>query len=116
MYSVVARTFNLVAVKRQKVLNILCVSLWPQLPSMQCPGVKLPSVSCPALQSFPHYLTCGTTVGGKNINPSNAELNPICHLLALLGAHHIFHVSGLRIKHKVCFGFLYNLCLKHFPF
>ena len=32
------------------------------------------------------------------INPSNAELNPICHLLALLGAHHIFHVSGLRVK------------------
>ena len=33
-----------------------------------------------------------------NINPLNAELNPICHLLALLGAHHIFHVSGLRVK------------------
>ena len=22
----------------------------------------------------------------------------MCHLLALLGAHHIFHVSGLRVK------------------
>ena len=32
------------------------------------------------------------------INPLNAELNPICHLLALLEAHHIFHVSGLRVK------------------
>jgi len=32
------------------------------------------------------------------INPLNAELNAICHLLALLGAHHIFHVSGLRVK------------------
>jgi len=31
-----------------------------------------------------------------NINHLNAELNPICHLLALLGAHHIFHISGLR--------------------
>jgi transposase len=31
-------------------------------------------------------------------NPLNAELNPICHVLALLGAHHIFHVSGLRVK------------------
>jgi len=29
----------------------------------------------------------------------NSQLNPICHLLALLGAHHIFHVSGLRVKH-----------------
>jgi hypothetical protein len=33
-----------------------------------------------------------------SINPLNAELNSICHLLALLGAHHIFHVSGLRVK------------------
>ena len=32
------------------------------------------------------------------INPSNAELNPICHLLALLGAHRIRHVSRLRVK------------------
>ena len=31
-------------------------------------------------------------------NPLNAELNPTDHLLALLGAHHIFHVSGLRVK------------------
>ena len=26
-------------------------------------------------------------------NPLNAELNPICRLLALLGTHHILHVS-----------------------
>ena len=32
------------------------------------------------------------------LNPLNAELNSICHLLALLGAHHIFHVSGLRVN------------------
>ena len=34
----------------------------------------------------------------KGFNPINAELNPICHLLALLGAHHILHVSGIRVK------------------
>jgi len=33
-----------------------------------------------------------------NINPLNAELNPICHLLALLGAHHIPHISRIRVK------------------
>ena len=33
-------------------------------------------------------------------NPLNAELNPICHTLALLGAHHIFHVSVLRVNFK----------------
>jgi len=32
------------------------------------------------------------------LNPLNAELNPICHLLALLGAHHILHVSRVRVK------------------
>jgi len=28
-------------------------------------------------------------------NPLNAELNPICNLLALLGAHHILHISRI---------------------
>ena len=27
------------------------------------------------------------------LNPLNAEINPICHLLALFGAHHILDVS-----------------------
>ena len=46
----------------------------------------------------------GETVGRQRkawedeINPFNAELNPICHLLALLGAHHILHVSRIRVK------------------
>jgi hypothetical protein len=31
-------------------------------------------------------------------NPLNAELNLICYLLALLRAHHIFHVRGLRFN------------------
>jgi hypothetical protein len=32
------------------------------------------------------------------INALNAELSPICHLLALLGAHHILHVSRIKVK------------------
>ena len=32
------------------------------------------------------------------LNPLNAELNPICYLLALLGAHHFLHVSRIRVK------------------
>jgi hypothetical protein len=35
---------------------------------------------------------------GINSNPLNTELNPICHLLALLGAHHILHVSRVRVN------------------
>jgi len=31
-------------------------------------------------------------------NPLNTELNPICYLLALLGAHHFLHVSRIRVK------------------
>ena len=31
------------------------------------------------------------------LNPLNAELNPICYLLALL-AHHFLHVSSVRVK------------------
>ena len=32
------------------------------------------------------------------INPLNTELNPICNLLSLLEAHHILHVSKVRVK------------------
>jgi hypothetical protein len=28
----------------------------------------------------------------------NAELNPTCHFLALVGAHPIFHVSSIRVN------------------
>jgi hypothetical protein len=31
-------------------------------------------------------------------NPLNGELNPICHLLALLAAHHILYVSRIRVN------------------
>jgi len=31
-------------------------------------------------------------------NPLNPKLNPICYLLALLGAHHFLHVSRIRLK------------------
>ena len=32
------------------------------------------------------------------INPLNAQLNPICQLLALLGVHHFLHFSRIRVK------------------
>jgi len=35
---------------------------------------------------------------GELINSLNAELNPVCHLLALIGAHHILHVSRIVVK------------------
>jgi hypothetical protein len=47
-----------------------------------------------------------STVGGI-INALNAELNPICHILALLGAHHILHVSRLRVKQQNWYAWIY---------
>ena len=35
------------------------------------------------------------------LNPLNAEINTICHLLALLGAHHILHVSRIWVNIKI---------------
>ena len=35
-----------------------------------------------------------------DLNPLNAELNSICHLLTLLGAHSILHVSRIRVKDR----------------
>jgi hypothetical protein len=42
-----------------------------------------------------HGITSHTTAV---FNPLNAELNPICYLLTLLGAHHFLHVSRIRVK------------------
>jgi hypothetical protein len=50
-----------------------------------------------ALIFLPH-LHCYTQKAAANT--SNAQLNPICHLLALL-AHLIFHVSRIRVKGEV---------------
>jgi hypothetical protein len=43
-------------------------------------------------------LAGSTTIAPTFLNPLNAKLNPICHLLALLGAHHILHVSRIRVN------------------
>jgi hypothetical protein len=53
------------------------------------------------------YLKTNRSIG---FNPLNAELNPICHLLALLGAHPTLHVSGVRdnIEMYLRYGLLYN--------
>jgi len=41
---------------------------------------------------------------GQNIKmdlkPLNEELNAICHLLALLAAHHILHANRIRVKEE----------------
>jgi len=52
--------------------------------------------------AFPENLVSLCKDGQRHIadhlNPLNAELNPICYLLALLGAHHFLHVRRIRVK------------------
>ena len=47
---------------------------------------------------FERYCTLLTVSVLLKINPLNAQLNPICHMQELLGAHHIFRVSELRVN------------------
>ena len=57
------------------------------------------------------------------INPLNPELNPICYLLALLGAHHFHYVSRIRAKlltFRLLMSYIYiyiyiYMCVEH-PF
>ena len=46
------------------------------------------------------------------LNPLNTELNPICHLLTLLGAHHIVHVSRVRVNVPVSQDFSFSAALR----
>jgi hypothetical protein len=52
--------------------------------------IEEPSCNSPGVLVV--FIICVVVYG---INPLKAELNPICHLMALLGAHHILHVSRL---------------------
>jgi len=56
-----------------------------------------------SLKAWGFFFTTALTTTPKMdaFNPLNAELNPICHLLALLGAHHILHVSRIRVNSSV---------------
>ena len=52
-------------------------------------------------KSFPYYkeTTWNTNIFFQLLlNHLNPELNPICYLLVLLGAHHFLHVSRIRVK------------------
>ena len=50
--------------------------------------------TCPSIYSVPHLML----LFSSSFNPLKPELNPICYLLALLGAHHFLYVSRIRVK------------------
>jgi len=51
---------------------------------------------------------CNVVATVAYINPLNAKLNPTCHLLAFLGAHHILHFSRVRVNCEVICNSLHN--------
>ena len=47
-----------------------------------------------------------------NVNPLNPELNPICSLLALLGANHFLHVSRIKVTSltlRLLMSYIYDI-------
>ena len=50
-----------------------------------------------AVVPYLHEIEC-LSARTPDLEPLNAELNPACHLLALLGAHLILHVFRIRVK------------------
>jgi hypothetical protein len=65
-------------------------------------GMRGKGGRCVRLTTLPFQPTTGLKICPglyrESFNPLNAELNPICHLLALLGAHPIFHVRRIRVN------------------
>ena len=49
----------------------------------------------------------------RYINPLSTQLNLICHLLALLGAHLILHVSRIRVNSYSTFSYYYIFHILH---
>ena len=75
------------------------------LRSIQLYGVDVLSLIAKECHGYQHYI-CYTFLHILvlyTFNPLNAELNPICHLLALLGGATIVVVSRLRVKHLYTF-------------
>jgi hypothetical protein len=50
------------------------------------------------------------------LNPLNAELNPIFHLLTLLGAHPILYVSRINFKRRVKSQFPFVDIIRNSPY
>ena len=55
----------------------------------------------PSLSRLANLFVRAVCAADRYIETLNAELNPICHLQALLGAHHILHVFRIRVKFRL---------------
>ena len=92
-----------------------CTSFLCALQACSHSSDRRPLVSlCPPVRMYQRGFHWTVTVMKINkrpanlFNPLNTELNPICHLLALLGAHPILHISRIRFKIVQNFRNLYE--------
>ena len=79
----------------------ISVYIW-KLPTFRAnlsvPSSRVKQYGCVTPQISPKRRRKPAITHVPAINPLNGELNTICHLLALLGAHHILHISRTRAK------------------
>jgi len=71
--------------------------VWQRLMRLTSPKLLFKISVLPFVQYvkfFLRYLFWEPNLGSLRFNPLKPELNPICYLLALLGAHHFLHVIG----------------------
>ena len=72
-------------------------------------------ITPPLAPNLSHIATFHTLTSNL-FNPFNTELNPICHLLALLGTHYILHVSRIRVKTILILSSQLRIILQAFSF
>ena len=87
--------FGITLIHNQQALGERLVR-WKSGRDREAPGS--PSSTTEVQESMEENLQFFTHLHGAVFNPLNAELNPNCHFLALLGAHHIFHFSRIRVN------------------
>jgi hypothetical protein len=80
------------------ILN--CDNTWLLSKSWPFSYTKYKSIATQKVKILQHCLR-SWTVNISIFNTLNAKWNPICHLLALLGAHPILHISRIRVKDNV---------------
>ena len=61
-------------------------------------GVETKLVSFPNSVELFTLKTSWREINPAMLNPLKAQLIPICHFVALLGAHHILHLSRIRVN------------------
>ena len=85
---------------REHSLRLIVLS-FPQTPIISKEILRLELTRVITVLREAYELSCASmsvVTRTNTVNPLNPELNPICYLLALLGAHHFLHVSRIRVK------------------